>query len=71
MAQIIPAIITADENSKNDFEELKSKFMKFQPFLADFDNWVQIDITDGKFVSTKTNINLQNFHILFYHFFHG
>ena len=42
----------------NDFKELKDKFEKLQPFLAEFDNWVQIDITDGKFVPTKTNIDL-------------
>jgi len=60
MAQIIPALITADENPENDFEELKAKFEKLQPFLTDFDNWIQIDITDGKFVSTKTIINLED-----------
>ena len=56
--QIIPALITSDEDSTNDFEELKLKFEKLQPFLSEFDNWVQIDITDGKFVSTKTNVEL-------------
>ena len=60
MRQIIPAIITADEDSSNDFEELKAKFKKLGPFLVDFDNWVQIDITDGKFVPTKTNVNLED-----------
>jgi len=60
MAQIIPALITSDEDSTNDFKELKLKFEKLQPFLADFGNWVQIDITDGKFVPTKTVINLEN-----------
>lgn len=61
MAQIIPALIISDENSENDFEELKVKFLKLEPFLVEFDNWVQIDITDGKFVETKTNINLEDF----------
>lgn len=61
MFQIIPALITSDENSENDFKELKAKFEKLEPFLAEFDNWVQIDITDGKFVETKTNINLIDF----------
>ena len=60
MTQIIPALITSDEDSTNDFKELKLKFEKLQPFLADFGNWVQIDITDGKFVPTKTVINLEN-----------
>jgi len=61
MRQIIPALIVADENPENDFEELKTKFLKLEPFLAEFDNWVQIDITDGKFVSTKTNVDLEDF----------
>ena len=56
--QIIPALITSDEDSTNDFEELKLKFEKLQPFLSEFGNWMQIDITDGKFVSTKTNVEL-------------
>ena len=60
MAQIVPALITSDENSTNDFKELKLKFKKLKPFLADFDNWVQIDITDGKFVSTETVISLED-----------
>lgn len=60
MAQIIPALITSDEDSTNDFKELKLKFEKLQPFLADFNNWVQIDITDGKFVPTETVINLED-----------
>lgn len=60
MRQIIPALITSDEDSTNDFKELKLKFEKLQPFLADFDNWVQIDITDGKFVPTETVINLED-----------
>jgi len=60
MSQIIPALITSDEDSTNDFKELKLKFEKLQPFLADFDNWVQIDITDGKFVPTETVINLED-----------
>jgi len=57
MAKIIPALIISDKNSNNDFEELKSKFEKLQPFLAEFDNWIQIDITDGEFVTSKTNIS--------------
>lgn len=61
MRQIIPALIISDENSDNDFEELRAKFLKIEPFLAEFENWVQIDITDGKFVETKTNINLEDF----------
>lgn len=61
MKQIIPALITSDENFDNDFEELKAKFLKLGPFLAEFDNWVQIDITDGKFVETKININSEDF----------
>ena len=60
MTQIIPALITSDEDSTNDFKELKLKFEKLQPFLADFGNWVQIDITDGKFVPTETVINLED-----------
>lgn len=60
MQQIIPALIVADENSGNDFKELKAKFIKLESFLAEFDNWIQIDITDGKFVPTKTNINLKD-----------
>src|SRR3989344_3153134 len=60
MTQIIPALITSDEDSNDDFKELKLKFEKLQPFLADFDNWVQIDITDGKFVPTETVINLED-----------
>lgn len=60
MTQIIPALITSDEDSTNDFKELKLKFEKLQPFLADFDNWVQIDITDGKFVPTETVISLED-----------
>ncbi len=58
MKQIIPALIISDEDTNNDFEELKAKFLKLEPFLAEFDNWVQVDITDGKFVPTKTNVNL-------------
>lgn len=60
MKQIIPALITSDENSENDFKELKLKFGKLHPFLDDFDNWIQIDITDGKFVSTKTSVELED-----------
>lgn len=61
MSKIIPALITSDESQDNDFEELKTKFKKLEPFLSEFDNWVQIDITDGKFVETKTNINFFDF----------
>ncbi len=57
MTQIIPALITSDNDLYNDFEELKDKFEKLKPFLADFDNWVQIDITDGEFVTSKTNVS--------------
>ncbi len=57
MTQIIPALIISDNDLYNDFEELKGKFEKLQPFLADFDNWVQIDITDGEFVISKTNVS--------------
>jgi len=57
MAQIIPALIISDKDLYNDFEELKDKFEKLKPFLAEFDNWVQIDITDGEFVTSKTNIS--------------
>lgn len=57
MSQIIPALIISDENQENDFKELKAKFEKLEPFFGEFDNWVQIDITDGKFVATKTNID--------------
>jgi len=60
MRQIIPALITSDEDSTNDFEELKEKFEKLQPFLSEFNNWVQIDITDGKFVPTETIISLED-----------
>jgi len=60
MAQIIPALITSDEDSKNDFKELKLKFEKLRPFLGEFDNWIQIDITDGKFVPAKTDIKLED-----------
>ncbi len=60
MYQIIPALITSDKDQTNDFEELKENFEKLQPFLDEFGNWVQIDITDGKFVSTATNIKLED-----------
>lgn len=60
MAKIIPALITSDEDLINDFKELKTKFEKLRPFLSEFDNWVQIDITDGKFVPTTTNIELED-----------
>lgn len=60
MAQIIPALITSDGDSTNDFKELKLKFKKLEPFLADFNNWVQIDITDGRFVPTKTDVDLED-----------
>lgn len=60
-SQIIPALIASDKDIYNDFEELKIKFKKLEPFLSEFNNWIQIDITDGKFVSEKTNINLEDF----------
>jgi len=59
MSQIIPALIASDKNLYNDFEELKDKFERLRPFLAEFDNWVQIDITDGEFVTSKTNISFE------------
>ncbi|OGD24914.1 hypothetical protein A2819_02720 [Candidatus Azambacteria bacterium RIFCSPHIGHO2_01_FULL_40_24] len=59
MAQIIPALIVSDKNLYNDFEELKDKFERLRPFLAEFDNWVQVDITDGEFVTSKTNISFE------------
>ena len=55
MVQIIPALIASDKNLYNDFEELKDKLERLRPFLAEFDNWIQIDITDGEFVTSKTN----------------
>jgi ribulose-phosphate 3-epimerase len=58
MSKIIPALIVSDKNIYNDFEELKEKFEKIKPFLAEFDNWIQIDITDGEFVASKTNVNI-------------
>lgn len=58
MSQIIPALIASNENPSNDFKEIKTKFEKLQPFLDEFESWVQIDITDGKFVPEKTNIKL-------------
>ena len=58
MRQIIPAIITADENPENDFKELKRQFEKLEPFITDLGGWVQIDITDGKFVPEKTTVDL-------------
>lgn len=60
MAQIIPALIVSDKNIYNDFEELKNKFERLRPFLAEFDNWVQVDITDGEFVTSKTNISFED-----------
>lgn len=59
MTQIIPALIVSDRDLYNDFEELKDKFERLKPFLAEFDNWVQIDITDGEFVTSKTNISFE------------
>lgn len=59
MPQIIPALIISDKNLYNDFEELKDKFERLRPFLAEFDNWIQIDITDGEFVASKTNISFE------------
>ena len=57
MTQIIPALIVSDRYIYNDFEELKDKFEKLRPFLADLGGWIQIDITDGEFVSSKTNVS--------------
>ena len=57
MTQIIPALIASDKNLYNDFQELKDKFERLKPFLTEFDNWIQIDVTDGEFVSSKTNIS--------------
>ncbi|MCX6813075.1 MAG: hypothetical protein NTV77_01120 [Candidatus Azambacteria bacterium] len=57
MTQIIPALITSDNDLYDDFEELKGKFEKLKPFLAELGNWIQIDITDGEFVTSKTNIS--------------
>ena len=59
MAQIIPALIASDKNIYNDFEELKDKLERLRPFFAEFDNWIQIDITDGEFVTSKTNISFE------------
>src|SRR3989344_3916158 len=59
MTQIIPALIVSDKDLYNDFQELKDKFERLRPFLAEFDNWVQIDITDGEFVASKTNISFE------------
>ena len=59
MVQIIPALIASDKNLYNDFEELKDKLERLRPFLAEFDNWIQIDITDGEFVTSKTNISFE------------
>ncbi len=59
MPQIIPALIVSDKDIYNDFQELKDKFERLKPFLAEFDNWVQIDITDGEFVTSKTNISFE------------
>ena len=44
MAEIVPAIIA------KDFEELKDKIKKVEPFV----NWVQLDVMDGKFAPEKT-----------------
>lgn len=59
MSKIIPALLAADQDSYNDFEEVKTKFEKLSPFLAEFDNWVQIDIADGEFVKSKTNLSFE------------
>jgi ribulose-phosphate 3-epimerase len=61
MRQIIPALIISDDNPANYFNELKEKFKKLRPFLAELGDWVQIDVTDGKFVSTETRINIEDF----------
>lgn len=60
MSQIIPALIVSDKDLYNDFGELKGKFDQIRPFLAEFDNWIQIDITDGEFVASKTNISFED-----------
>lgn len=60
MSQIIPALIVSDRNLYNDFEELRDKFERLRPFLSEFDNWIQIDITDGEFVTSKTNISFED-----------
>lgn len=52
--QIIPALIADDDNLKNDFEEIKSRLLRIEPFLSELGGWVQLDITDGKFVKTTT-----------------
>ncbi len=52
--QIIPALIVHDDDAKNDFEELKSRFSRIQPILASLGGWIQLDITDGKFVPAMT-----------------
>lgn len=59
MPSIVPALIVSDTYLYNDFEELRDKFEKIKPFLAEFDNWIQVDITDGEFVSSKTNLSLE------------
>src|SRR3989344_8326562 len=59
MGQIIPALIISDKDLYNEFEELKDKFEKLRPFLAEFDYWIQVGITDGEFVTSKTNISFE------------
>ncbi len=59
MAQIIPALIVSDKDIYNDFQELKDKFERLKPFLSEFENWIQIDMTDGEFVTSKTNISFE------------
>lgn len=55
--QIIPALIADDADASNDFEEIKSRFDRIEPFLEEFGGWVQLDITDGKFVPTMTHLS--------------
>ncbi|MBI4159759.1 ribulose-phosphate 3-epimerase [Candidatus Wolfebacteria bacterium] len=55
--QIIPALIADDADSANDFEEIKSRFDRIAPFLAELGGWIQLDITDGKFVPTMTHLS--------------
>lgn len=55
--EIIPALIADDNDAANDFAEIKERFYRVEPFLSEFDNWVQLDITDGIFVPQKTNLS--------------
>ena len=44
MPEIIPAIIA------KDFLELEKKIKLIEPYV----NWVQLDVSDGKFTTMKT-----------------